>query len=126
MQNFTIGTGIFLILLGAISYFASGTASFTAFIPSVFGLLLAACGQLAKNPARTKTWMHLAALLALVGLLGSLQGVPQAIALASGAEVARPAAAIARAIMAISLTIFLVAAVRSFIAARRARQAASA
>lgn len=126
MQNFTIGTGIFLILLGAVSYFASGTASFTAFIPSIFGLLLALCGVLARTPARTKTWMHIAAVLALLGLLGSVQGIPQAIALASGAEVARPAAAVARAVMAVAMTVFLVAAVRSFINARKARHAVSA
>ncbi len=124
MQNFTVATGVLLILLGAGAYFASGTSSLTAFIPSVFGILLAACGQVAKNPTRTKTFMHVAALLAVLGLLGSLQGIPQAMALLSGAEVARPAAAVSRAVMAVLLTVFLVAAVRSFINARKARAAA--
>ncbi len=124
MQNFTVATGTILILLGVVAYFASGTSSFTAFIPSVFGILLAACGQVAKNPARTKTFMHIAALLAVLGLLGSLQGVPQTMALLSGAEVARPAAAVARAVMAVVLTVFVVAAVRSFINARKARASA--
>ena len=125
MPNFTIVTGAVLILLGIVGYFASGTSSFTAFIPSVFGILLSACGQLAKNPDRTKTFMHIAALLAVLGILGSLQGVPQAVSLLSGAEVARPAAAISRAVMALVLTVFLVAAVRSFLAARKARAAAA-
>ncbi|MCU0229116.1 MAG: hypothetical protein MUF01_15910 [Bryobacterales bacterium] len=124
MQNFTVATGAILILLGAGAYFASGTSSLTAFIPSVFGILLAACGQLAKNPARTKLFMHIAALLAVLGLLGSLSGIPQAMALLSGAEVARPAAAVARAIMSVVLTVFLTAAVRSFMQARKARAAA--
>jgi hypothetical protein len=123
MQNFTIAIGTLLILLGVVSYFASGGASYTAFIPSVFGILLALCGQVAKNPARTKTFMHLAALLGLLGLLGSVQGIPATLALLSGQEVDRPAAAIARFVMAITLLIFMIAAVRSFIAARRARAA---
>lgn len=126
MQNFTIAVGTFLILLGVVSYFATGAVSYTAFIPSVFGILLALCGHVAKNPARTKTFMHLAALLGLVGLLGSAQGIPATLALLSGEEVARPGAAVARAIMAITLVIFIIAAVRSFIAARRARAAGGA
>lgn len=123
MQNFTVATGTFLIILGAVAYFASGTSSFTAFIPSVFGILLAACGHIAKNPARTKTFMHIAALLAVLGLLGSIQGIPQTITLLSGGEVARPAAAVSRAVMAVILAVFVMAAVRSFVQARKARQA---
>ncbi|MCW5963093.1 MAG: hypothetical protein KIT83_03565 [Bryobacterales bacterium] len=126
MQNFTVVTGTVLIILGAVAYFASGTSSFTAFIPSVFGILLVACGQLAKNPARTKTFMHIAALLGLLGLLGSIQGIPQTISLLSGGEVARPAAAVSRAVMAVVLVVFVAAAVRSFIQARKARQAGAA
>lgn len=126
MQNFTVATGTILIILGAVAYFASGTSSFTAFIPSVFGVLLAACGQIAKNPARTKTFMHIAALLAVLGFAGSIQGIPQTITLLSGGEVARPAAAVSRAVMAVILAVFVAAAVRSFVQARKARQASVA
>jgi hypothetical protein len=126
MPKFTIAVGVFLILIGVVAYVASGAASFTAFIPSIFGLLLAGFGYVAQNPARTKSFMHFAALLAVVGLLGSIQGIPQALALASGAEVDRPMAAISRAVMAVTLLVFLVMAVRSFIEARKARRAAEA
>lgn len=123
MQNFTIAIGTFLILVGVVAYAATGAASFTAFIPSVFGILLALCGHIAKNPARTKTFMHLAALLGVLGLLGSAQGIPQTIALLSGEEVARPGAAIARSVMAVTMIVFVAAAIRSFIQARKARMA---
>jgi len=126
MPKFTIAVGTFLIVVGLIAYFVSGAASFTALIPSIFGLLLAGFGFVAKNPARTKNFMHFAALLAVVGLLGSIQGIPQALALASGAEVERPIAAISRTVMALTLLVFLVMAVRSFIQARKARRAAEA
>jgi len=121
MQNFTIATGVFLVLVGVVSYVATGAASLTAFIPSVFGALLALCGQLGKDPTKTKLVMHLAVLLALLGFFGSVQGIPATLTLLSGGEVARPGAAVARAVMAITLVIFIVAAVRSFIQARRAR-----
>lgn len=121
MQNFTIATGVFLVLVGVVSYVATGAASLTAFIPSAFGALLALCGQLGKDPTKTKLVMHLAVLLALLGFFGSVQGIPATLALLSGGEVARPGAAVARAVMAITLVIFIVAAVRSFIQARRAR-----
>lgn len=124
MQNFTIAVGTFLIVLGVVAYFVTGAASFTALIPSMFGVILAGFGKLAKNPAKTKTFMHFAALLAVVGLIGSLQGLPQTFSLIAGDEIDRPGAAISRAIMAITLFVFLVAAVRSFVEARKARRVA--
>jgi hypothetical protein len=67
--------------------------------------------------------MHLAAALALVGMLGSARGVPGVLSLLSGGEVARPAAAVVQALMAALCLAFLVLAIRSFVAARRARTA---
>ena len=126
MPKFTIAVGAFLILVGVIAYVASGASSITAFIPSLFGLLMAGFGYVAQKPARTKTFMHFAALIAVLGLIGSIQGIPQALALAAGEQIDRPLAAISRAVMAVTLLVFLVLAVRSFIEARKARRAAEA
>ena len=56
--------------------------------------------------------------VALVGLLGSIGGLAPALQWISGDEIARPAAALSRSLMAITLLLYLAAGIRSFIAAR--------
>jgi hypothetical protein len=66
--------------------------------------------------------MHAAAAVALLGFLPSvpgLLGIPDLLA----GQAARPAAVVLRSVMAILCLGFLVVAVRSFVAARRARTA---
>ena len=63
--------------------------------------------------------MHAAALLALIGFVGSVQGIFTLLSLATGDEAARPVAAIAQSIMALLCLAFIVFAVRSFIQARK-------
>jgi hypothetical protein len=65
--------------------------------------------------------MHVAVVLALLGFFGSARGIGSAISLASGEEVARPAAAIVQTIMAVLCAFFLVLAIKSFLDARRGR-----
>lgn len=124
MPQFTIFTGIALVLVGVVGYFATGMVSVTALIPSFFGVVMAGLGTMAKNPARLKLAMHLAALLGVLGLAGSAKGVPAVFQMLSGIEVALPAAQIARTAMFIICLVFVIACVRSFIAARKARQTA--
>lgn len=123
MAHVAIVSGIILILLGGISYFASGGVSVTAWIPAFFGAPLIALGTLARNERYLKHAMHGAALLALLGLAGSARGVPAALRLATGGDVARPAAAVAQSIMAVVCVVFLILAVRSFVETRRSRAA---
>jgi hypothetical protein len=111
--------GLALTLLGVGAYFGTGGASVTALIPAFFGVPLAALGVLARDDRRRKTAMHVAAALSLVGLAGSARGIPQVIALVSGGEAARPAAAVVQTAMALLCAVFLGLAVRSFVAARR-------
>jgi hypothetical protein len=66
--------------------------------------------------------MHAAVALALLGVLGSIRGVPKTLTLMAGNEVERRGAAISQAIMAVLCLVFLVAAVKSFIDARRSRE----
>jgi hypothetical protein len=125
MPNLAIIIGLILIAAGLIGYFGSGMESLTALIPLVPGALLAGLGALALwRPGARKHAMHAAAVIALLGLLGSLRGIPEFFALLGGQDVARPWAAVVQTVMAIGSAVFLVAAVRSFIAARRAQRAA--
>lgn len=123
MYGVSIVIGLILILQGIITYFISAPdhRSFTALIPAIFGGLLVVCGALAKKPDLRKHAMHAAAAVALLGVIGALmRAVPalaagKAIGLALGSQIA----------MAVLLIIFLVLCIRSFIAARKEREAAS-
>ncbi len=121
MANTTIVVGVLLILLGLGGYFGTGTTSPTALIPAAFGIVLAICGAIARNPEKRKMAMHIAVVFGLLGFLGSVRGLTKLGTLISGGEVARPAAVIAQSIMAVITLLFTVLCVRSFIAARRAR-----
>lgn len=119
MPAVTRTTGIILVILGLGAYFGTGSRSFTALIPSFFGILIFISGMIAGKEKWRKHAMHAALGLALLGLLGSASGLPKVFELMSGGSVARPAAAITQSIMAVICLVYLVLGVRSFIAARR-------
>ncbi|MEW6074658.1 MAG: hypothetical protein AB1726_18950 [Planctomycetota bacterium] len=121
MARISIVLGIVLSLLGAGGYLGTGRESVTALIPAFFGIPLVLLGWAGLAERRLKAAMHLATVLALLGLLGSARGLPGAWRLLAGGQVARPAAALAQTAMALLCALFLVLAVRSFVAARRAR-----
>jgi hypothetical protein len=121
MPTIAILCGTALTLLGLIGYFATGMVSWTALIPALFGVPLLVLGALALKPALRKHAMHGAAALGLLGLLGSAMGVPKAVTLLAGGTVARPAAAVSKAIMAVLCLAFLALCVKSFVDARRNR-----
>ena len=111
-------TGALLVLTGIGGYAAFQSP--TALIPVAFGVLLAACGLVARKEHLRRHAMHAAAAVALLGFLPSvpgLLGIPDLLA----GEAARPAAVVLRSLMAILCLGFLVVAVRSFVTARRAR-----
>jgi hypothetical protein len=109
--------GIALIVLGVAGFVATGSTAKTALIPTYFGIVLGLLGLLARRPARRKLAMHLALVIAVLGLAGSLRGAIQWVS--GTAE--RPAAALAQTIMAALLLVFLLLGIKSFIDARRAR-----
>ena len=123
MTNLTIGVGAWLIALGVVGYVMTGMVSVTALIPAVFGVVLALLGVYGQAERRRGMAMHIAMGLALVGILGSITGIPAAVQWLSGAEVVRPAAAISRSLMAITLIVYLLMGIRSFVAARANRRA---
>ncbi len=124
MANTTIGFGAVLVVIGFVGYFATGQASFTALIPAAFGFLLIAFGIMARNERLRKHAMHAAAVVGLLGFLGSAGGVMQVFKMIGGETLDRPEAAIARAIMALVCLAFVALTVKSFIDARKARTSA--
>ena len=112
--------GALLVLTGIGGYAAFRSP--TALIPVGFGILLGLCGLVARKENLRKHAMHAAAAVALLGFVPSVPGLLGIPALLAG-EAERPAAVILRSVMALLLLGFLVAAVRSFVAARRARTA---
>ena len=68
--------GLLLVGFGVGAYIYSGQASVTALIPSVFGLGILLPGYVAyKNPGIAKHAMHVTAVFALLGILGSLDSI---------------------------------------------------
>jgi len=123
VPNFTIRIGLLLIALGTVSYILTGGASLTAFIPAAVGALLAICGIVAMRRATLRPHaMHVAALLALLGLLGTGSALLQAPGWLAGDASPRPAL-VARASMATILLVYLAFSVRSFVDARVRRRA---
>lgn len=120
MASTTIALGVVLIVLGLVGYFLTGAASVTALIPAFFGIVIALVGFVARDERRRKHAMHAAVLVALIGFLGSARGLLLIGDVFDGTA-ARPAAVISQAIMAALTLGYIVMAIRSFIAARRAR-----
>jgi hypothetical protein len=119
----TIALGAALIVLGLGGYGLTGAASLTALIPAAFGLLLVLAGFLARDDRWRMHAMHAAVVVALLGFLGSVRGV-FGLARVFDGTAARPAAIVSQTIMALLTLVYVILAVRSFIAARKARRAA--
>ena len=123
MPRYAILFSLLLILLGLGSYFGTGRSSVTALIPAFFGLPLLLTGLLGLRESLLQHAMHAAAVLALLGLLGTISGIPKLVTLLGGGAVERPAAAVVQTLMAVLCAVFLGLCVRSFISARRRRDA---
>jgi hypothetical protein len=121
MPVFTMLHGLLLILLGAGGYLLTGGTSLTALIPAAFGVVMGLLGWFGRRESLRRHLMHAAAVLALIGLVPTLKGIGGALTLLGGGTVERPEAAVVQALMAVLCTVYLLVAVRSFIAARRKR-----
>lgn len=122
MPLLTILIGAALVITGAVAYFVSDTGSLTALIPAAVGLLLVIAGLIARNPKLRKHAIHGALAVALLGAIGSLMNVAKLGDLIAGTA-ERPGAIISSTIMLVLLVALITAGARSFIAARRGRQA---
>lgn len=121
MPKLSINVGVLLIILGFFSYIASDMVSFTALIPSIFGMVFVGLGLLArKSDPMQKHAMHAAMLLALLGLGGSFTGLRQIMTALFGGEMpVRFTAASSQAVMAVLCIFFLIFGIKSFIDARK-------
>jgi hypothetical protein len=109
--------GVLLSILGAVIFALAAVKSPTALMPAYFGIALIILGVIARNEKARKHAMHLAALLALIGVIG---GVVMGI-LALTRE--RPATVWGGSLgMAALCGVFLALCIQSFITARRARK----
>lgn len=119
MPKISIGLGALFVILGLASFFGTGAEHITALIPTFFGVIFILLGIISQAGEKArKHSMHVAALLALIGVLGSFRGIIDLFAAAGGAELDTPLAAVGQAIMAVGLIVFLVLAVKSFREAR--------
>lgn len=113
--------GRLLIVVGLAGYaygMYNGNASWTALIPGIFGLVLMVLGYLASaNEGVRKHLMHAAVLVALLGLLASAGRIFSKIS-----EFTVSAASLSQIAMALICLVFIMLAVRSFIAARSGAQ----
>jgi uncharacterized membrane protein len=121
MPRLTVVFGLILIAIGVAFYFGSGRESVTALIPAFLGIPILVFGLLARTERTRAIFMHLALVLALLGLAGTVPGAIKLAKQASGEEIARPTAALAQGIVAVLCLIYLVLGIRSFIVARRSR-----
>lgn len=119
MPSTAVWFGRLLILLGIAGYaygITSERASFTALIPAAFGLVLMLLGHAAAaRESLRKHLMHAAVLVAAIGFVMTAGRLVLRIS-----ELTLSAGVVSQALMALICLIFVVLAVRSFVAARSA------
>lgn len=129
MPKLSVLFGVLLVIVGCLGYFGAMAGLFaakpspTALIPAALGILLMLCGfiGIAKEGAR-KHAMHVAAVVALLGLLGSFPGLMKFPALLGGGELERPIAVMAQTATALLCLIFFLLCFQSFLKARVLRK----
>ena len=122
MYKTTILFGVLLIATGLAGYFGTGAVEKTALFPSGFGVVLLVCGLLASNENRRMLAMHIAVLFGLLGAIGVIPTLLKTLL----KEDRSLAALVAKTVTLVLCVVFVGLCVRSFIAARKAREAAAA
>jgi lysylphosphatidylglycerol synthetase-like protein (DUF2156 family) len=120
MARTTIVFGAVLILLGLGFFIGTGAAHITALIPAAFGVLLVLLGLLAARDAWRMHAMHLAALVALLGVVFSIERPIRAVI--HGQKVAFGARLAAQILMALLCAALVALCVKSFVVARLRRK----
>lgn len=116
MARLSIGLGVVLIVVGVSAYLGTGRSSITALIPAFLGAAFVALGFIALKPGARKVAMHIAVVVALAGIIGSLMRPLKA--MFSDAGLTMNTAVIMQFITAGLCLVFLVLAIRSFAHAR--------
>ena len=130
MAKPTLFIALLLILVGAYGYYAghvdptTGHPSYTALIPAAVGVVLGLLGLIALIPAARKHAMHVAAMVGLLALIGDGFQLLKTINNTETAPDVRQLKIISMGAPLALCLIFLILCIRSFITARRSRQAA--
>ena len=118
VPNVTLGYGAFLILWGIAVSILSESESITSYFPSILGVPLALAGVMVmRMPEKRKLWMHIAATFGLLCAIGGTRFfmvMGDGITYASGSML----------MLLLTGSGYTAVCVRSFIAARKAREAA--
>jgi len=109
LANVTV-YGLLLAVLGIASYFGTGRVSVTALIPLFFGLPVLAAAALARSYISPRSASVFCAVLAVAALGATVKALPQLQGVFQHADGARPAAVIAKSLMALLSFIYLAAA----------------
>ncbi|MEX0778557.1 MAG: hypothetical protein WD491_04070 [Balneolales bacterium] len=117
MDRTTTVFGIILIILGVGGYVISGMVSATALIPAFFGIVYVILGRLAAKENLRKHMMHAAAALTIILIIPTVGAIGDLFSGDSGAAV------ISRSLTAIAAIIYLFLCIKSFIDARKVRDA---
>jgi FtsH-binding integral membrane protein len=126
----TLITAVLLIVIGIVGYSGAepspeGKVSPTALIPAAVGLILGVCGLLALKDSWRKHAMHFAAIVGLIGMLGGFMPLMRQYSKTGTIDPLKPAA-VSGELMALICGVFVILCVKSFIDARKARQAREA
>ena len=119
MPVLTAVLGVLLMSLGGAGYWRAGQLH--ALIPAYFGAVFLILGLLAMQEKMRKHAMHAAAVVALLGCLGTVDGVINAIRWALGTPPIVPMMVAAKSVMSVLCALFEALCVKSFIDARKAR-----
>ena len=117
MYRVTILFGILLGITGIVGFYLTGADHLTALIPAFIGVPLFVCGIIAAKEAMRMMAMHIAILIGLIGFIGAAATLFKA-----NQEMA---AVVSKSITSVLCATFVGLCVRSFIQARKTRQASA-
>ena len=128
MYRVTILFGILLGITGVVGFFQTGAKHITALIPAFIGVPLFVCGIIAAKEAMRMMAMHIAILIGLIGFIGATATIFKSDQKTAPTEEAaqQTAAIVSKIITSILCATFVGLCVRSFIQARKSREAAEA
>ncbi len=120
MVKYSLSFGILLILNGIVGYAWAESKSATALIPSALGAILLLCGVISMLVENVrKHAMHLSAVVGLLGVIGAVGNLARSLAKGDPSTLGLTMTLL----MGLLSAAYLVVCIRSFKAARRARQA---